>query len=301
MAARSPARLRPWLGSAALHLVLVALIAGFALQWHAEPPMPQLAIEGSVIRYQDLPSSVKTGKPLREPRPGSSTPAPPPPEMKTEAPRKAEEQAQQAAAEAARQHEAQLAAEREAQQRVHAEQQAREAAAAAESRQRAQAAAEEKKKAEAEDKRKADALKAEQARETQQREQAEREAKVKADAQAKAKAAHEAELQRALATEEEGEAIQRSGVVDEYRALLVQTIERNWIRPPSAKAGLECTLDVTQAPGGSVLNVTIGACNGDQAVRESVANAVYRSSPLPAPRDARAFQRRLVIVFKPTE
>ena len=69
----------------------------------------------------------------------------------------------------------------------------------------------------------------------------------------------------------------------------------------SAKAGLECTLDVTQATGGSVLNVTIGTCNGDQAVRESVANAVYRSSPLPAPRDARAFQRRLVIVFKPTE
>jgi hypothetical protein len=50
-----------------------------------------------------------------------------------------------------------------------------------------------------------------------------------------------------------------------------------------------------------VLDVKIGACNGDQAVRESVANAVYRSSPLPAPRDARAFERRLVIVFKPTE
>ena len=50
-----------------------------------------------------------------------------------------------------------------------------------------------------------------------------------------------------------------------------------------------------------MLDVKIGDCNGDQAVRESVANAVYRSSPLPAPRDARAFERRLVIVFKPTE
>jgi len=28
---------------------------------------------------------------------------------------------------------------------------------------------------------------------------------------------------------------------------------------------------------------------------------VYRSSPLPAPRDPRAFERRLVMVFKPTE
>ena len=58
---------------------------------------------------------------------------------------------------------------------------------------------------------------------------------------------------------------------------------------------------MTQATGGTVLDVKIGDCNGDQAVRESVANAVYRSSPLPAPRDARAFERRLVIVFKPTE
>lgn len=82
---------------------------------------------------------------------------------------------------------------------------------------------------------------------------------------------------------------------------MIQTIERNWKRPPSARAGLECTLYVTQAPGGAVLGVKIGDCNGDDAVRDSVSNAVYRSSPLPAPRDARAFERRLVIVFKPAE
>jgi colicin import membrane protein len=90
-------------------------------------------------------------------------------------------------------------------------------------------------------------------------------------------------------------------VVDEYRALLVQTIERNWMRPPSARAGLQCTLYVTQAPGGTVVDVKLGACNGDQAVRESITTAVYRASPLPAPRDPRAFERRLEIVFKPTE
>ena len=127
---------------------------------------------------------------------------------------------------------------------------------------------------------------------------AEQEAAARA---AKLKAAQQAELHRALEDEEAGEALARSGVVDEYRTLLIQTIERNWNRPPSARAGLECTLYVTQATGGTVLDVKIGACNGDQAVRESVANAVYRSSPLPAPRDARAFERRLVIVFKPTE
>jgi colicin import membrane protein len=304
MAHRESAGLRPWLGSAALHIVLLALIVMFAMRWRSEPPMPQLAIEGEVVRYQDLPSSVKAGKPIREPVPQPTPPMPapaPPVETPTDTQREAEQRAREADAATAREHEARLAAEREALERERAEEKAREAAAATEAQRREETAAAEKRKAEAEDMRKADALKAQQAREAQEREKADREAKARAEAQAKAKAAHEAALQRELASEEEGEAVQRSGVVDEYRTLLVQTIERNWIRPPSAKPGLECTLDVTQAAGGSVVNVTIGACNGDQAVRESVANAVYRSSPLPAPRDPRAFQRRLVIVFKPTE
>ena len=43
------------------------------------------------------------------------------------------------------------------------------------------------------------------------------------------------------------------------------------------------------------------ATNGDEAVRESIVNAVYRASPLPPPRDPRAFERRLEIVFRPKE
>jgi colicin import membrane protein len=89
--------------------------------------------------------------------------------------------------------------------------------------------------------------------------------------------------------------------MDEYRLMLVQAIERNWNPPSSARPGLECTLYVTQAPGGVVTEVKLGSCNGDQAVRESITTAVYKSSPLPAPRDPRAFERRLEIVFRPTE
>jgi colicin import membrane protein len=58
---------------------------------------------------------------------------------------------------------------------------------------------------------------------------------------------------------------------------------------------------VTQATGGTVVDVQIGDCNGDAAVRESVANAVYKSSPLPAPPDPRLFQRELILDFKPEE
>ena len=109
-------------------------------------------------------------------------------------------------------------------------------------------------------------------------------------------------MQRRLAAEEEAAAsVAASGVVDQYRAELEQAIERSWIRPPSAQPGLECTLHVTQAPGGTVLNVRLGSCNGDAAVRESITNAVFRASPLPAPADPRAFARSLEIVFRPTE
>jgi colicin import membrane protein len=284
-----------------LHVAFVAVLAIAAFNWRSDPPPPQLAIEGNVVRYEDLPSAVRAGKPLREtlaaPTPAEPEPAPvpeAPPEPKPEpvAADDAREQAQ-----ALQREQEQLAAERRAEEQRSAElerareteaQQKREADALA-ARQRA--AEEAAARRQAEDARKAEALAAAERRAEQE----------KAARAAQLKAEREAELQRAIASEEAGEAVARSGVVDEYRAMLIQTIERNWNKPPSARAGLECTLHVTQAPGGTVVDVKIGDCNGDQAVRESVANAVYRSSPLPAPSDPRAFERRLVMVFKPKE
>jgi colicin import membrane protein len=298
MPAPATDRLRPWIGSAALHLILIGLLAGFAVKWRTEPPPPQLAIEGSVVRYEDLPSSVKSGKPLREKVP---QPQPQPPVQAQPAPQPEPERkpdtaiAQQRAAE----QQAKLAAERErAEQQAAVAERQREADAAKQAAARQTAAKQDAaRKAAA---RQQEALQAQQ-REQLAQEQAARDAKLKAAREARLRSEREAELKRALASEEEGEAFQRSGVVDEYRTLLTQTVERNWIRPPSAKAGLECTLYVTQVPGGAVSDVKVGTCNGDEAVRQSVANAVYRSSPLPAPRDPRAFSRELVIVFKPTE
>jgi colicin import membrane protein len=262
--------LRPLAGSAGLHLALLALLAGAALRWTSSQPPVELAIEGYVV---DGPVKVK---PLPTPRsePAASVP---PAEESVPAPEPVPDPAEERRVEAA-------AAER--------------AAAVA----REQALVEERRAEEAEAKRRAaeDAarLKAEAAEAARKAEE-----KARAAREAQAQAEREADLQRRLAAEEEADAaaVARSGVMDEYRALLVQTVERNWIRPPSARAGLECTLYVTQAPGGTVVDVKLGACNGDQAVRESIANAVFRASPLPAPRDPRAFERRLEIVFKPTE
>ncbi|HXW09537.1 MAG TPA: cell envelope integrity protein TolA [Steroidobacteraceae bacterium] len=298
-------RARPWLGSAALHVAFVVVLIVAAYNWRSDPPPQQLAIEGDVVRYEDLPPSVRSGKPLREPQPtpppeAPPEPAPTPPEPAPQPPPEPEAAkltAEREAAEALKVEQARLAAEREAEQQRAAElEQARAAEARREqeaealaARQRAAQEAEARRKAEEDKQREALAAKARQA----EQEKAAREAKARAE--------REAALQRELASEEEREAFARSGVVDEYRTLLTQTIERNWNRPDSARAGLKCTLHVTQAPTGMVMDVRIGECNGDQAVRESITTAVYRSSPLPAPRDPRAFQRQLVMVFKPTE
>ena len=285
--------LRPLAGSAALHLLLIALIGGMALRWTTSQPPEQLAIEGVVVDSRDLPRSVRENRAIREPRaepaprpvPKPATPPPPDPAaeaLEAERERAAEQQRQ---ADARREREAAEARERaEA-----AEQQARREQAAAD-KAAAKAAAE-----------KAAAEKA--AKDKAAREKAEQAAASKAAAEeVRARAAREAEVRRALeAEEEEMAATARSGAQDEYRALLSQAIERNWLKPPSARAGLACTLYVTQVPGGAVTDVRLGACNGDEAVRESIVNAVYRASPLPPPRDPRAFERRLEIVFRPKE
>jgi colicin import membrane protein len=285
--------LRPLAGSTGLHVILVVLLVGAAVQWRSEQPPVELAIEGYVA---DLPPDKSTPRaratpPAPAPMPVEAAPKPPEPAVEPPPERRAEEAA---AAERAAQAETAAQAEREKRQ---ADERAREKAAADQARAEE---VERKRVAEVETKRKA-------AEEETRREAEAAEAKRKAaeqaqaDREAKARAEREAELQRSLAAEEESAAFARSGVMDEYRSLLVQTIERSWIRPPSARAGLECTLYVTQAPGGTVIDVKLGPCNGDQATRESITNAVFRASPLPAPRDPRAFERRLEIVFKPTE
>ena len=269
--------LRPLAGSAGLHLLLVTAMAVATLRWTSPPPPLQLAIEGVVVDSRSLPDSLRAGRPEPQPapepepqpEPAAPVPAPEPPAEPVKVPEKSVKASERAAEEAAQQ---------------------------------AKAKAEAKK---------AEALRKAKVNEAERRKAAEADAKrkqqdeAKAAQDAKVKADREADLKRRLAAEaaeEEGAAaLARSGVVDEYRTVLSQAIERSWIRPPSAKAGLECTLHVTQAPGGTVVDVKLGACNGDQSVRESIVNAVYRASPLPAPRDPRAFERRLEIVFRPTE
>ena len=280
---------RPLTGAAGLHIGLLALLAFAAWQWPRSEPPVQLTIEGVVVDAKDLPAA--SDRP-RAATPPVSTPEPPPPEP---VPQQVDDSLQREQAAEAERLARELAELERTQQR---EREAAEIKAA-------EARAAEAKRSEQEEQRKRDALEAQRKAEAAEKQRKDLEAKrkqeAKAAADAKQQAAREAELRRSLAAEEEASEVARSGVVDEYRRMLIEAIERNWNRPPSARAGLECTLHVSQAPGGTVIDVRVGTCNGDQAVRESITNAVFRASPLPPPPDARAFERRLEIVFKPTE
>ena len=282
--------IRPLAGAVGLHVLLFALIAATAWRWSTSRPPVPMAIEGVAIDERSLPKELTGSRPAPaaaptpapEPEPVEpipATPAPTPPDDTAERQREADVQAERdRAAEAAREQAALETrraeeAERARQQKIAAEEAARKAAEAQAQRRKAA--------------------------ETERRKAAEDAARRKETAEQQAR---EAELQRRLAAEEEeASSVAASGVVDQYRAELEQAIERSWIRPPSAQPGLVCTLNVTQAPGGTVLDVRLGSCNGDAAVRESITNAVFRASPLPAPADPRAFERRLEIVFRPTE
>jgi colicin import membrane protein len=125
--------------------------------------------------------------------------------------------------------------------------------------------------------------------------------KQKAERDAREQAQREAELKRQIADEDGLMQAQNSGLMSQYAALIEQHVVRRWDRPASARPGIQCEVKVTQAPGGTVLSVQIDKCNGDDAVRESIKMAVTRSSPLPAPPDARLFQRVIVFVFKPRD
>jgi len=109
----------------------------------------------------------------------------------------------------------------------------------------------------------------------------------------------EADLKRSLAAEEHADVARNGAALASWQSMIAEKITRKWLRPPTAKAGIDCMLNVTQVPGGEVTHVSIGECNGDLAVRESIEAAVYRASPLPPPPDPRLFDRNLEIRFKP--
>jgi colicin import membrane protein len=253
--------------SVLLHGALIAALAyGWWLFRRPQRPAPALAIEATVVDARTVPG---LNKPAPPPPPA------PPPEQVGPPPPSAEELAH-------REQQQKEAAERAAAEQAQAEQRAAEERAAAEKAAQEKAAAEAKQAAE--EKRKAQEAAA---------------AAAAAAAEAQEQSEREADLKRSLAAEAHSASAASNEALASWRAQITAKITRDWLRPPTARAGLECDLYVEQVPGGEVTQVKFGRCNGDQAVRDSIEAAVYRASPLPPPPDPALFDRSLKITFKP--
>jgi colicin import membrane protein len=256
-----------FIGALAIHLVLGLLLVGFNWRSH-QAVIPQLAIHATLVDRNMLN---QVAKQVAKPEPKQAEP------VKEPEVDKQKELAQQQ--------------EQERQKQAQLKQQQLELQQTQEKERRLAAEAQQKQQQEAANKKLADI----------QQKQREAELKRQADAEAKAQAANEAELKAQLAAEEGRTTAVNAGLLNQYAALIQQKVMRNWIKPPTAKAGLECEVKVVQAMGGTVLSVDVGRCNGDAAVRTSIEQAVQRASPLPAPPDPRLFERNLIFNFKPTE
>jgi len=119
------------------------------------------------------------------------------------------------------------------------------------------------------------------------------------------KEAETAERQRQLDAEVAAESnrleAMNAGELSRYQFAIMQQLQRNWIEPATAIAGIECIVHVRQLPSGEVVGVTVGECNGDDSVRRSIEAAVYKASPLPLPSSPGLFDRNLTITFRPEQ
>jgi colicin import membrane protein len=282
-----------WVSAALSVLMHGALIAALVYGWlvfrHQSKPEPTLAINATVVGPQALNGG---GARKSTPPPAPvATPPPPPPPAPTEdeqtvpalkppditPPQQAQSSSQsvssQAPPDAAKAEQAREAKEE-------AERKAKEA-------EEAQARAEEKRVAEA--KRKAEEeRKAEQERKAQEQRRAE---------EAKSLALNQSDLQESVADEERLLEARSGPAMASWKQLIEARIHQAWIQPPTVRSGLDCTLTVTQVPGGQIVNVKLDSCNGDAAVQQSIEDAAYRASPLPAPPDPSLFVRELTIHF----
>lgn len=206
----------------------------------------------------------------------------------------------QAASRQRRETERQLAEER---RREQAEARARREEAERQEQALAERRAEEQRRLEAEQAAQAKArADAEARRRTEQQAQAKAAAeKKRAAEEARLRTEREADLRARLAEEEQRTGAAFQGLKAQYVRAIQAHVEQRWFEPPGIGQGASCTVHVMQIPGGEVVGMRFGACNGGEAMRRSIETAVRNASPLPAPPEPGLFEREVRLVFTPKE
>lgn len=85
-------------------------------------------------------------------------------------------------------------------------------------------------------------------------------------------------------------AVRMQGLLDKYRAQILQAIQNNW-HPLVQDSQLSCQMLVYLGPGGVVTGVDLVKTSGDAALDRSARLAILRASPLPVPQDQALFDR----------
>lgn len=181
--------------------------------------------------------------------------------------------------------------ERQEAERRRQQEEARRAQAQREREQRAKA---ERERQEAEQRR----------REREAAEQRRREQELQAERE---RLERQQQLDRALAEEAEFfEEQQAQEVAQSYVDVMAQRIENNWSRPPSARTGMQCVLEIQLVPTGQVVNVTVVESSGNSAFDRSAEQAVKRIDRFEEIQGmpSHVFEsqfRQLRLVFKPED
>ena len=252
----------PFGWSLALHAALAGILLASLLRTPFEAPLPVVPIDAVIMDQAVLQALARQRSEDNQRRAQ---------QLALQQQAEAQAQEQQRQEELRRE---QVAADRQAeqQQRLAAEQAAKQ-----------KAAADAKRKAEEQAKAAAEA----------------RQKKLAADARSKAE--RESELRARLAEEEQRTSAAFQGLKAQFIAAIQAHVERRWFKPPGARAGATCTVQLTQIPGGEVVGVRFGACDGGEAMRQSIETAVRNASPLPPPPEPALFERELRLVFRPEE
>lgn len=264
--------------SSLLHVAVLAIVI-VGLPWRIERPRPMMVaapIQGVIVdQAASDREKARRDEAARQER-----------QRQLQAERQRREAAEQQ--QLAEQREQQRVADEK--QRVAAEQRAREEA----QRKEQERVAAEK----AEQQRREQQAKAErEAQARREKEEADKRAREQAEARRRQQA--ESELQAQLAAEAEANAARAAGLLDQYMLMIQSHVKRFWDRPLSARPGIECVVNVVQLPTGDVVSAKVAQCNGDDAVRRSIENAVLKASPLPKPPSQAVFSRTFTLTFAP--
>ncbi|MBA2648179.1 MAG: cell envelope integrity protein TolA [Legionella sp.] len=94
-----------------------------------------------------------------------------------------------------------------------------------------------------------------------------------------------------------------AGVVDKYKALILNAIGKNWILPEHVDGSLSSQFRIRLAPDGTVLEVSLTRTSGDTLLDRSAQTAIYKASPLPVPADVTTFNifRDISLTVRPEQ